>query len=277
LFLPRCCGETITPASVRLFLTAEVVEEYQKKKIEFETPNRTYCSAVSCSIFIPPEHIQVDCGTCPACSTQTCTMCKAEWHGNQDCPSDIGLQLVLATASQEGWKRCTCGRMIEHNLGCNHMTYVPARMTSHLLSILTVRAIVASADTNSVTNAALSGRPATARSSPCVVSSPRQKTVLAGSPQLVVQLATPRTVSRVLLKPLGRFSSSMRVYTSGDELQERVRAMSATLAIVDSPMSAVPVVEYIARTVDSTDKALPRIRSRGYASLALGVYLNCSS
>jgi hypothetical protein len=123
LFPPRCCGQTFPPESIRLFLTAEIVEEYEKKKVEFEDPNRTYCSVPACSIYIRREDIHADCATCPECTSQTCSICKAEWHGNGDCPSDTGLQLVLATAAREGWQRCTsCRALVEHNLGCNHMT-----------------------------------------------------------------------------------------------------------------------------------------------------------
>jgi hypothetical protein len=53
LFPPRCCKQQITTALVRIFLTPELVQEYEQKKIEYDTPNRTYCSSPRCVSFTP--------------------------------------------------------------------------------------------------------------------------------------------------------------------------------------------------------------------------------
>ncbi|KAF7920911.1 hypothetical protein EAE99_007763 [Botrytis elliptica] len=60
------------------------------KKVEFDTPNRTYCSNPLCSAFIHPESIINEQATCLDCSTITCTLCKATAHGG-DCPADTAL------------------------------------------------------------------------------------------------------------------------------------------------------------------------------------------
>jgi hypothetical protein len=126
LFPPRCCQQFITVAAVRIFLTSELVRQYEQKKIEFETINRTYCSSPRCSAFLGINNIEGDRGTCPDCSIVTCTICKAKAHEG-DCPADTDLQMVLATAAENGWQRCySCHRLVELETGCNHMTCVPS-------------------------------------------------------------------------------------------------------------------------------------------------------
>ena len=125
LFPPRCCRQPITSSCVRVFLPSELFHQYEQKKIELDTPNRTYCSNPTCSIFIYPENIVNDQATCPDCGATTCTMCKLEGHSG-DCPSDLGLQQVLDTANENGWQRCyKCRGLVELEHGCNHMTFVP--------------------------------------------------------------------------------------------------------------------------------------------------------
>jgi hypothetical protein len=124
LFPPRCCGQPILPGSIRFFLTAEIVEQYEEARVEFSDPDRAYCSLPTCSSYIRRENIVAGQATCPPCTTQSCSFCKKEWHEG-DCPADNNLQLVLATAAAQGWKRCSnCRTMVEHTLGCNHMTFV---------------------------------------------------------------------------------------------------------------------------------------------------------
>ncbi|PQE33416.1 IBR finger domain-containing protein [Rutstroemia sp. NJR-2017a WRK4] len=111
LFPPRCCRQPITTEAVRIFLTESLLSLYEQKKVEFHTPDRTYCSNSLCSAFIRPD-----------CSTVTCTMCKATSHGG-DCPADTALQQLLKIADENGWQRCySCRRLVELDVGCNHIT-----------------------------------------------------------------------------------------------------------------------------------------------------------
>jgi len=122
LFPPRCCRQPITSGGVRVFLTSELIHQYEQKKVEFDTPNRTYCSNSVCSAFIHPDYIINDQATCLECSRITCTMCKSESHLG-DCPADVGLQQVLEAANENGWQRCyKCRGLVELEHGCNHMT-----------------------------------------------------------------------------------------------------------------------------------------------------------
>ncbi|KAL2828190.1 IBR finger domain protein [Aspergillus cavernicola] len=121
LFPPRCCRQPINMSVARIFLNADLVQQYETKKVEFETPNRTYCYSVSCAAFIGTSHITGEVATCPDCRHTTCTNCKERAHTG-DCPSDTSMQQLLATAQENGWQRCyKCWRMVELDHGCNHM------------------------------------------------------------------------------------------------------------------------------------------------------------
>ncbi|KAE8307822.1 hypothetical protein BDV41DRAFT_553263 [Aspergillus transmontanensis] len=122
LFPPRCCRQPINVNIARIFLKADLIQRYEKKKIEFETPNRTYCYVPECSTFINTSHIEGEVATCPSCSRTTCTSCKGRAHIG-DCPNDSGMQHLLALAQENAWQRCyACWRLVELVHGCNHMT-----------------------------------------------------------------------------------------------------------------------------------------------------------
>lgn len=122
LFPPRCCKQSIPLDKSRLFLNAEVVQQFRKKAIEFSTPNRTYCHRQQCAVFIPPNNCTGPTALCDECGHHTCTTCKGASHSG-DCPNDGPLQQVIELAREQGWQRCqNCWGMVELNTGCNHMT-----------------------------------------------------------------------------------------------------------------------------------------------------------
>ena len=124
LFPPRCCREPIPLQSVKIYLNSTVVRIFEEKSIEFETSDRTYCSWPTCSLFIAAVNITDERASCKKCGTQTCTICKNNAHDG-DCPEDIATQQALEAAREHGWQRCyNCRRLVELDVGCNHMTYV---------------------------------------------------------------------------------------------------------------------------------------------------------
>jgi IBR domain, a half RING-finger domain len=164
LFPPRCCTQPISVAAVRIFLTAELVRQFEQKKIEFGTTNRTYCSSSRCSAFLSINNIKGDRGTCPDCGIVTCTMCKAAAHDG-DCPADTDLQMVLATAAENGWQRCySCRRLVELDTGCNHMTCVPNLQRIFLTYLTQLTTTDALAALSSAMSAASNGKAAPALS-----------------------------------------------------------------------------------------------------------------
>lgn len=120
----RCCRQRIEPATVQLFVPSELIKEVERKRIEVETPNRTYCHIPHCSEFVPTNNIHNDHATCPRCSNITCITCKGAAHGG-DCPLDTGLQQTLDLAVEQDWQRCPhCWTVVELSQGCYHITYV---------------------------------------------------------------------------------------------------------------------------------------------------------
>lgn len=122
LFPPRCCREPFELRDVQIFLTKELKDQFERAKGEFDTRDRTYCSRITCSAFIPAHSLEGDTATCSACGTETCTICKSLAHEG-DCPDDSALRETLELAVEQGWQRCcACRRLIELDVGCNHMT-----------------------------------------------------------------------------------------------------------------------------------------------------------
>lgn len=131
LFPPRCCRQRIPLSSARLYLNPKLIHTFEQKSLEFRTSDRTYCFHPRCSKFIAAMNIAGEQATCEACGSRTCTICKNKAH-NGDCPRDTGLQQVLNTAQEQGWQRCySCRRVVELEVGCNHMQYA---LLSNLLS-----------------------------------------------------------------------------------------------------------------------------------------------
>lgn len=122
LFPPRCCCQPIAIEDITALVTPGIVERFYARKVEMETPNRTYCSSSLCSSFVHPENIKADLATCQKCGATTCAICKAESHAG-DCPNDPVIQDLRKFSSKQGWKTCfNCNRIIELTVGCNHIT-----------------------------------------------------------------------------------------------------------------------------------------------------------
>lgn len=128
LFPPRCCNQPLPHDSCRIYLPAELIGKFLAKKVELETPNRTYCHEPKCSVFVPTHFISGDVATCPRCRTKTCVICKGATHTG-DCPQDTAAQELLRLAAENGWQRCySCHRVVELEHGCNHMSKCLAQL-----------------------------------------------------------------------------------------------------------------------------------------------------
>ncbi|KAH7010532.1 hypothetical protein EDB80DRAFT_839914 [Ilyonectria destructans] len=109
LFPPRCCRQPIPIDLAKPLLPPRLVGRFKAKEQELNTPNRTYCHRPACSTFIPIQFIVADKGTSTA-------------HQG-DCPNGETTQQLLELAQQQGWRQCySCHRLVELNLGCNHIT-----------------------------------------------------------------------------------------------------------------------------------------------------------
>ncbi len=117
---PECC-ETIELAEVRSMLDEACVRKYQEKEIEYRCTDRTYCHVRACQKFLPATHILHGVAACEECNTYTCVACKEEVHMDKCIVAEEETQLWKAV-EENGWRRCKCGRVIERDDGCNHMT-----------------------------------------------------------------------------------------------------------------------------------------------------------
>lgn len=123
LFPPRCCRQPIPLSDVEIFLTRNLRETFVEKAMEYSSKDRTYCHRPACSFFIGEDNITGGVAACPVCLEYTCAACKGAGHSDQDCPNDKALQAVLDLTREHGWQRCfSCGRIVELETGCNHMT-----------------------------------------------------------------------------------------------------------------------------------------------------------
>lgn len=122
LYPPRCCQQEMPWGSVRLIVDDELEADFEEKREELSTKNRTYCHKANCSAFISGVHIAGNIATCPECHDTTCAICKAASHAG-DCPADEEIERTLNLAENQGWRRCgECRKVIELVLGCNHIT-----------------------------------------------------------------------------------------------------------------------------------------------------------
>lgn len=123
LFPPRCCRQPIAVTVVANELTRAELNAFKLAEMEFSTSDRTYCSNLACASFILPPDVMADKAFCTQCGSETCAICKGEFHKDTDCSYDPALHGTLALAVQENWQRCyACRQLVELDVGCNHMT-----------------------------------------------------------------------------------------------------------------------------------------------------------
>ena len=121
LFPPRCCRQPIPLGIARRMLTSGQEQKFLEKRVEFSTPNRTYCHDTSCLAFIRPDNISGEKARC-TCGALTCVVCKAAAHEG-DCPKDPAYASLMGFARAQGYQTCQqCKRLVELAVGCNHMT-----------------------------------------------------------------------------------------------------------------------------------------------------------
>lgn len=122
LYPPRCCQQPIPAEDNRLFLGSSLVGQFLARKVEMETPDRTYCHIPDCGKFIPAEFIERSLGYCVTCDARTCTMCKEAAH-LEDCPQDPDIQSLNQMAKENGWQQCcACKRLVDLSEGCHHIS-----------------------------------------------------------------------------------------------------------------------------------------------------------
>lgn len=119
IFPPRCCGQEISLQIVEDILLPELTKTFEKKQVEFNDPNRTYCAVRSCSKYIPVANVQGKQGRC-SCGGVTCVECKMRKHKGRCL---ISQDELFKLAKKYKWQRCyKCKSLVERIEGCKHMT-----------------------------------------------------------------------------------------------------------------------------------------------------------
>ncbi|QGI99771.1 hypothetical protein CEK26_012840 [Fusarium fujikuroi] len=122
LFPPKCCGQAIPVNATNVFITAELLAEFEDNGEEFAIKKRTYCSDRTCSAFIPLSYIHAGIARCTRCGKRTCLDCLSEAHEGT-CTDDPESQRVIRLAEEKGWQRCEqCKNMVELDHGCFHIS-----------------------------------------------------------------------------------------------------------------------------------------------------------
>ncbi|KAK1246849.1 hypothetical protein MKX08_000651 [Trichoderma sp. CBMAI-0020] len=123
---PKCCLNQIPFKTVLKNIPDDLKKTFHERSSEWEMPisERVYCYAPDCGSWIKPGKIslakrQARCER----NHVTCTICRGQAHGNNDCPQDHDLNLTNLLAEEEGWKHCiSCHALVEHKEACQHMT-----------------------------------------------------------------------------------------------------------------------------------------------------------
>jgi IBR domain, a half RING-finger domain len=138
LFPPKCCRIPIPLGPLRSFIDADVAKAYEQTKVEYETPNRTYCFSSKCSAFVPADAIKDDIAECQECKCRTCTICKQAEHFGP-CLDQCGDRQVLQLAEKLEWQSCAqCWTVVELADGCHHiMLLAPTASRESLRYVLT--------------------------------------------------------------------------------------------------------------------------------------------
>jgi hypothetical protein len=140
-------GENYQLIDMIHLIPADVYQRYQDKSFENTEPNRTYCSNIRCSAFIPPSAIEPDNrAPCPKCLQETCAICKSTYHvASPACSPEISEndKLLRETAQHEGWQQCpTCFRHVELYEGCEHITYITSSLSMFSVELMILDALV---------------------------------------------------------------------------------------------------------------------------------------
>lgn len=119
----KCCGQIVPITLDNPLISEEQFDGYEARRVELETPRRTYCSDTTCAAFIPLRSIEAGIARCLHCEKQTCVECKMERHVGVCIKSEEDQkQEVLVMAEVAGWRQCAqCQHMISLTTGCNHI------------------------------------------------------------------------------------------------------------------------------------------------------------
>ena len=122
---PKCCNQLISGPGMKTAIGSTVDQKLKEKLIEFNDPDKTYCSNERCSRYIVFKRSFLSrlttrrIYTC-VCGFRTCRKCKSSAHSGLCLhPWDAAFEWMKMISR---WQDCfNCGRVIERISGCTHM------------------------------------------------------------------------------------------------------------------------------------------------------------
>lgn len=138
---PTClddgCKVELTLESCSEILTPKLIKMWNDKMKEDSIPpaERIYCPYQNCSTLMSKSDFAKsdpsNVGECVKCSGRFCIECEVPMHSELSCaeykklhPEPLVDDLKLKSLAKEReWRQCVkCQHLIEHSIGCNHMT-----------------------------------------------------------------------------------------------------------------------------------------------------------
>ncbi|KAK6362195.1 hypothetical protein TWF730_005891 [Orbilia blumenaviensis] len=118
--LPRCCGKALPLTFAGEVLMENELNQLMDRRDAQESSKQISC--VGCKKDILQGSIKDNSAYCIDCSKFTCIHCGKDLHSGV-CPEDKDMAMLLETAKQEGWSKCSkCNYLVELTMGCFHMT-----------------------------------------------------------------------------------------------------------------------------------------------------------
>lgn len=106
---------------IRKHVPPSLVNKYVSLRLEATTKDAVYCSKRTCSTFVKPSSIHNGVAFCQVCNTQTCAICRLEFHWGP-CMVDRDDE-ANAIAQEHQYKRCPdCRMLCELMSGCRNVT-----------------------------------------------------------------------------------------------------------------------------------------------------------
>ncbi|OPB37051.1 hypothetical protein A0O28_0039630 [Trichoderma guizhouense] len=101
---PKCCLNQIPFKTVLKNIPDDLKKTFHERSSEWEIPvsERVYCHVPDCGVWIKPGKISL-ARRQARCERNhiTCTICRGQAHGNNDCPQDQDLNLTNLLAEEE--------------------------------------------------------------------------------------------------------------------------------------------------------------------------------
>ncbi|KAL6900477.1 hypothetical protein GGI43DRAFT_50562 [Trichoderma evansii] len=124
LYPVRCCKTMIPLEWETLRTPREIIDKYERRKVDIEARGTVYCHRKNCRAPIHPQFIMYDEALCTQCQASTCAFYGTAVHAGLACGERERQELerLRDLAATHGWGKCSfCGSYIQLSTGLNHL------------------------------------------------------------------------------------------------------------------------------------------------------------